>query len=207
MSLEEEVSMTDIDPKFVISEDILGKCLAFAKSSVNTSSDKYARRNQFDVEKIVKDIRNGKVGEEGVYGKISALYPDLSKPDHQIYDKKDKSWAPDLKDTVSNIRLAVKSQDIESAIAFGESWVFQFNDGKKYDCDTGIFGENDPNHFVAFVSLNIPKRSGSIKALVKVQWLHEKKLFKEMKKQALRGNKLAVYYEDLEQYKDQLWQL
>ena len=199
--------MTHIDPKFAISQDILDKCLTFAKSSVNTSSDKYARRNQFDVEKIIKDIRNGKVGEEAVYEKISALYPQLSKPDHQIYDKKNKSWDPDLKDTASKMRLAVKSQDIESAIAFGESWVFQFNDGKKYDCDTSIFGNTDDDHFVSFVSLNIPKRSGSIRALVKVSWLHQKKLFKEMKKQALRGNKVAVYYEDLEKYKDELWQL
>lgn len=199
--------MTNIDPKFLISEDILSKCLAFAKSSVNTSSDKYARRNQFDVEKIIKDIRNGKVGEEAVYEKISAIYPELSKPDHQIYQRKDKSWDPDLKDNSSKMRLAVKSQDIESAIAFGESWVFQFNDGKKYDCDTGIFGEQDPDHYVAFVGLNIPKRAGSIRAVVKVQWLHNKKLFKEMKKQVLRGNKVAVYYEDLEKYKDELFQL
>jgi hypothetical protein len=202
--------MTHIDPKFIISQDILDKCLTFAKSSVNTSSDKYARRNQFDVEKIVKDIRNGKVGEEAVYEKISAIYPQLSKPDHQIYDKKNKSWDPDLKDAASTMRLAVKSQDIESAIAFGESWVFQFNDGKKYDCDTGIFGAtsiSDSNHFVSFVALNVPKRTGIIKAVVKVRWLHDKKLFKEMKKQALRGNKVAVYYEDLEKYKDELWQL
>lgn len=199
--------MTHIDPQFVISEEILSKCLSFAKSSVGTSSDKYARRNQFDLEKIIKDIRNGKVGEEMVYAKVSTIYPELSKPDHNIYDKKDKSWAPDLHDDASNLRLAVKSQDIESALAFGESWVFQFNDGKKYDCDTGIFKDSDPNHYVAFVALNIPKRNGIIKGIVKVQWLHERKLFKEMRKQNLRGNKVAVYYEDLERFKDELWQL
>lgn len=199
--------MTQIDSKFTISQDVLDKCLSFAKSSVNTSSDKYARRNQFDVEKIIKDIRNGKVGEEAVYEKVSAQFPQLTKPDHQIYDKKNKNWDVDLKDTASNMRLAVKSQDIESAIAFGESWVFQFNDGKKYDCDTGIFKESDPNHYVAFVALNVPKRSGIIKAIVKVQWLHDKKLFKEMKRQTLRGNKVAVYFDDLEKFKDELWQL
>lgn len=199
--------MTTIDPNFIISEDILTKCLTFAKSSVNTSSDKYARRHQFDVEKIVKDIRNGKVGEEAVYAKVSSLYPDLSKPDHQIYSKKDKSWSPDLIDSTSGMHLAVKSQDIESAINFGESWVFQYGNGGQYDCDTGVFKTNDPNHYVAFVGLNVPKRKGSIRAIVKVQWLHDKKLFKEMKKQSLRGNKVAVYYEDLEKYQEELWQL
>lgn len=199
--------MTAIDPKFQITEDMNNKCLAFAKASVSSSSDKYARRQQFDVEKIIKDIRNGKVGEEGVYEKYSALYPNLSKPDHNIYDKKDKSWSPDLIDSESGIHLAVKSQDIESALAFEESWVFQYGNGGKYDCDTGVFKEVDPNHYVAFVALNVPKRFGIIKAVVKVQWLHDKKLFKEMKKQSLRGNKVAVYYEDLEKYSNELYQL
>jgi len=199
--------MTTIDPKFIISENLLEKCLSFAKSSVNTSSDKYASRNQFDVEKIVKDIRVGKIGEEGVYEKVSVLYPELSKPDHQIYSKKDKSWSSDLIDEPSGIHIAVKSQDIGSAISFGESWVFQYGNGGKYDCDTGVFKTVDPKHYVAFVGVNIPKRVGTLRAIVKIQWLHDKKLFKEMKKQSLRGNKVAVYYEDLEKYKNELWQL
>jgi hypothetical protein len=199
--------MTIIDPKFTISQDILNKCLTFAKSSVNTSTDKYARRNQFDGEKIIKDIRNGKVGEEAVWEKYAIDFPNLSKPDHQIYDKKDKSWTADLVDKVSNIRLAVKSQDIDSSIHFGESWVFQFGNGGKYDCDTGVFKTTDDNHYVAFVALNTPKKTGLIRAVVKVQWLHDKKLFKAMQKQSLRGNKVAVYYDDLEKYSNELWQL
>jgi hypothetical protein len=207
MSSEARV-MTIKDPKFVITEDILSRCTKFAKDSVNTSADKYARRQQFDIEKIIKDIRNGKIGEEGVYQKVSEIYPDLSKPDHNIYDKKNKSWDPDLKDAESNIRVAVKSQDIDSSIHFGESWVFQFGNGGKYDCDTGIFGKDlNSNHYVSFVALNTPKKTGVIRAIVKVQWLHDNKLFKAMKKQSLQGNKVAVYYNDLENLKDQLWQL
>jgi len=193
--------------KFTISTDIYTKCTAFAKSSVASSSEKYARRNQFDVEKIVKDIRNGKIGEEGVYSLMLDKFPKLSTPDHNIYDKKNKSWDPDLKDEESNIRIAVKSQDFESAITFGESWVFQFGNGGKYDCDTGVFKDIDDNHYVAFVALNTPKRCGEIKALVKISWLHDKKLFKEMQKQSLRGNKVAVYFEDLEKYPEELFQL
>lgn len=193
--------------KFIITPEIYEKCTDFAKASVGTSSNKYASRNQFNVEKIVKDIRNGKIGEEGVYQLLSATYPQLTQPDHNIYDKVNKSWDPDLKDAASGIRVGVKSQDIESAIHFGESWVFQFRAGQKYDVDTGIFGEKDDNHYVAFVALNVPKKTGEIRALVKVDWLHQNKLFKEMQKQTLRGNKVAVYYEDLERYKEQLWQL
>lgn len=199
--------MTIIDPKFTISEDIYNRCTQFAKSSVSTNSGKYARRNQFDVEKIVKDIRNGKIGEEAVYQIFSPSLTELSKPDHQIYAKKDKNWSADLHDDKSGVRLAVKSQDYESARDFGESWVFQYGNGGKYDCDTGVFKDTDPNHYVVFVALNTPKKTGQIRAVVKISWLHDKKLFKEMKKQSLRGNKVAVYYEDLEKYKDELFQL
>lgn len=193
--------------KFTISPDIYTKCTSFAKSSVSSSSDKYARRNQFDVEKIIKDIRNGKLGEEGVHALLLEKFPQLTAPDHNIYDKINKSWDPDLKDEESNIRVAVKSQDFESASSFGESWVFQYRAGAKYDCDTGIFGTVDSTHYVAFVALNVPKRIGEIKAIVKVKWLHDNNLFKEMKKASLKGNKLAVYFEDLENFSDELFQL
>lgn len=193
--------------KFIITPDIYQRCSDFAKASVGTSSDKYARREQFDIDKIAKDIRNGKIGEEGVYNNLLASYPQLTPPDHNIYDKNNKSWDPDLKDLASNTRIGVKSQDVESAIHFGESWVFQFRAGQKYDVDKGIFGEDDEQHYVAFVALNVPKRIGEIKALVKVSWLHKNSLFKEMQKQNLRSNKVAVYYEDLAKYPDHLYQI
>lgn len=195
------------DTKFLISDEIYKKCSEFAINSMGTSVDKYANRNQYDVAKISNDIRNGKIAEECVWQKLKEVYPELSAPDYAIYTRKDKSWDPDLKDASTPLRIAVKSQEIKSEIAFGRSWVFQFGNGKKFDCDTGIFGKPDPIHYVSFVSLNIPKRSGELRALVKVQWLHDKKLFKEMKKQSLQGNKLAVYYDDLEKFKDELWQL
>jgi len=193
--------------QFIITPEVFEKCTTFAKKSVSTSSDKYARRNQFDVEKIVKDIRNGKIGEEGVHSLLLNKFPKLLPPDHNIYDKNNKSWEPDLKDEASDIRIAVKSQDIESAIHFGESWVFQFGNGGKYDCDTGVFKSVDDNHYVAFVALNVPKRKGEIKAIVKVQWLHDNKLFKAMQKQNLRGNKVAVYFENLQKHEKDLWQI
>ncbi len=196
------------NPKFEITKEILESCSKFADDSVATSADKYARRGQMNVSKIRNDIRNGKIGEEGAWIKVSELYPNLSRPDFNIYDKKDKSWDPDLKDSDSNIRVAVKTQDYQSELDFSRSWVFQFGNGGKYDCDTGIFGkELDLNHYVSFVSINVPKRFGELRAIVKVQWLHDKKLFKEMKNPNLRGNKVAVYYEDLEKHIDELWQL
>lgn len=194
-----------MEEKLSITPEIYEKAVNFALASVDSSADRYARRNQFSVDKIRKDIRNGRIAEELVHQAFIKQFPNLSAPDYNIYQKGDKSWAPDLKD--AKLRLAVKSQDIESAQQFGESWVFQYNDGKKYDCDTGIFKDQDDNHYVAFVLLNVPKRFGIIRGVVKVNWLHQNKLFKEMQKENLRGNKLAVYYDSLEQFKDQLFQL
>lgn len=194
-----------IDPKFTISPEIYEKCSKFATASISTSADKYARRNQLDEGKIYKDIRNGKIAEQFTFLKISPIIAGLTEPDYNIYEKKDKSWDPDLKDINSDFRLAVKSQDIESALHFGESWVFQFG---KYDYDEDIFTKNiNPNSYVSFVLLNVAKRTGVMRAIVKVKWLHDKKLFKPMQKQVLQNNKVAVYYEDLQQYPNELWQL
>ena len=187
-----------------ISEEIFDKAKAFADASVDSSADKYARRNQNDLEKIKQDIKTGRIGEEIVYQELKKHYPDLTAPDYNIYDASSKSWDTDLKDSASGIKIAVKTQDYRSDLEFGTSWVFQFNNNKNFDCDTEIFKDKDDNHYVALVSLNIPKRTARIRAIVKTSWLHENKMFKDMKQEYLKNNKLAVYYDDLEKFEDKL---
>jgi len=190
-----------------ITEETFNRCNTFAEESVDSNADRYARRNQFNIEKIKLDIRTGKLGEELVYNILVKQFPNLTKPDHTIYSKKDKSWAPDLSDPGSGIVIGVKSQEIKSELAYGRSWVFQYRAGKNYDSDKGIFGEKDDKHYVAFVSINSTKRIGELRGVVKVNWLHENKLFKPMKLQHLQNNKMAVYYEDLAKYGKALFQL
>ena len=199
--------MKSNESKFIISPEVYDRCVDFSNASVDTSVNKYASRNQFDISKIKKDIRNGKIAEEGAWEILSKTYPNLSKPDHSIYTAKQKSWDADLKDPSIPISVAIKSQDIESEINFGRSWVFQFNKTSNYDRDTGIFAETDNNHYVTFISLNIPKRFGTIQAIVKVKWLHDHNLFKPMMKTNLQNNKLAIYYDDLVKFQDELWQI
>lgn len=190
--------------EFKITPEMYQKCWQFAEDCLKTNANRYAKRNQFDLEKIKKDICIGKLGELGVYQIYNQKFPQLSYPDFQIYESYQKSWDSDLKDPT--FKLAVKTQSIESEIAFGSSWVFQFNNGKNYDCDKEVFKEVDPNHFVTFVTVNLPKKSGIIKATLKIEDLHKKSLFKEMKKANLRGNKVAVYYEDLLLLNEELFQ-
>lgn len=76
------------DLKYIISDEMFDKCEKFAQESVLTSADKYARRNQFDIEKIKKDIRNGKIGEQGTFNLLKDKHPTLLSPDYNIYSKK-----------------------------------------------------------------------------------------------------------------------
>lgn len=204
------------DQKFDISTEILDKCRKFGADSVNSSLDKYAFRHGFDVNdpdaveravsKFSKDITIGKIGEEFVYRKYIQFIHNLKSPDYNIYSINDKSWEPDLKDLSSNLSIAVKSQDIRSRLDNGESWVFQLGSSGK-DTDKEIFNELNEDSYVAFVSLNIPKRIGEIKAVVKLSWLHKNKLFKPMQIDRLQSNKIAVYFSDLEVFVNELWQL
>jgi hypothetical protein len=207
--------MTTYDSKLIISPEIAEKCEKFAIASAPTNMSALSRRGQTNPEAIKRQIKTGKIAEVLVHLEVSKNFPKMSEPDFGVYTKKEKSWDPDLKDTESGIRLAVKSQEVEQALQYYESWVFQFNAGKNYDCDKEIFGKDiDPNQYVSFVLLNAPKKTGQIRAIVKVQWLHDKKLFQPMalKKFSETNNKLAVYYDhpefkSLSQFKDELWQL
>lgn len=208
--------MTILNSKLPIPQELIDKSRQFAKDSVSTNLSAYARRGQSNVQAIERQIMEGKVGEEMSRSQLISVLPKLSLVDFNIYEKKDKSWDPDLKDELSKTRIAVKSQNYESAQYYHESWVFQFNDGRQFDCDTGIFGKDiDPNHYVCMVLLNMPKKVAQIRACVKVQWLRDNNMFQPMalSKFSSTNNKLAVYY-DHPTYKslshfpiDELWQL
>lgn len=207
--------MTIYDSKLIITPEIAEKCEKFAVASAPTNMTALGRRGQTNPEAIKRQIKTGKIAEVLVHLEVSKNFPKLSEPDFAVYTKKQKSWDPDLKDVDSGVRIAVKSQEVEQALQYHESWVFQFNDGKSFDCDTEIFGKDiDPNQYVSFVLLNTPKKTGQLRAIVKVQWLHDKKLFQPMalKKFSSTNNKLAVYYDhpehpSLSKFPDELWQL
>lgn len=180
--------------KIIISEEIVNKAMKFAEDCVGSNKDKYASRGQNSNSQIQYNIKNGKIGEELVYQWLSKKYK-ISLPDYTIFDKSEKSYDSDLKG--ENIRISCKAQNINENLSFSESWVFQ---NGKNDYDKEIFGENRINTYIAFVSLNIPKRFGEIKAIVTNNFLHENNLFKPMKLESLQNNKVAVYLEDLEKF-------
>ena len=193
-----------MDPKATITVEMIEKATDFSAASVDTSTDKYASRNQFNRTKIVSDILTGKLAEELVYQKLKDYYLDLTEPDYAIYDKKNKSWEADLRVPSENLRIAVKSQTEDAARRWGRSWVFQLGNARDYDKEV-VLKKN--NHYVALVSLDLPNMCGEIKSIVSIQWLHDNDMFKEMKLKYLQNNKKAVYYDDLISLEEELFQL
>lgn len=166
------------------SQDVT-KCEKFA-SEINT--DFYNSRNQFNSKKRLKDQVIGKLGEIAVYKYLFTNNKELSYPDFEIYTVKRKSWSPDLISSKNN--FLIKSQDINQAAKFSPSWMFQLG-------DKHVFKEFSEKDLVCFVLVDLDKREAEIKAIIKLEELHNKKLFKEPKLDYLKNNKRAVYFEDL----------
>lgn len=179
------------------------KCLDFA-NKIDTSY--YAKRSQFDNDKRKQDQIVGKLGEIATYNYLIGKYPTMSYPDMQIYEKKNKSWDFDLK--ANNINLHVKSQNIVQSQKYGISWIFQKGNGVNRHYDKEIFDRVSPNQYVSFVLVDDKKYQAEIKAVVELEFLHKKDLFKLPVLEKLRvANKVAVYYNDIKEYPTLLWKL
>ena len=107
--------------KVKISKYNYHKCVDFANKQLKTSADLYAYRGESKKEKMAYDIIVGKLAELAV-----AKFLKCSKPDFTIYERRKKSYSPDLR--LGNLRVHVKGQSEESIKRYGHSWLFQRND-------------------------------------------------------------------------------
>ena len=78
--------------KVKISKYNYNKCVDFANKQLKTSADLYAYRGEAKKEKIVYDIIVGKLAELAVCKFLKS-----SKPDFTIYERRKKSYGPDLR--------------------------------------------------------------------------------------------------------------
>lgn len=193
--------------------NLVAKCRKFAEDSIGTNIDVIASRGQDpeEIERILSQLTHGKVGEEVTYTVFVPYYPQLSKPDHNIYQKKDKSWEEDLIDGASPIRIAVKTKKMEDARRWGASWIFELSDrkifGKKLDCKN-----LDPNQYVSMVVVDLEKMEASVEACVNLQWIHDNDLFGPPDRDL--GTKLTVRLDRMQWWlkrkgltTEDLWQL
>jgi hypothetical protein len=165
---------------YPLSINQIDACVDFAISSVESSKDHYASRNQFDLDKIKNDIYLGKVAEYAVYNHYYQNFGKISKPDLKIYRGKDKSYDADLKTKKSLVH--VKSFFGKSN--YDPSWVFQKNDPLVHSPE-----END------VIILCIIDETGKGKGYVGDARVL-KEYYKPLRKASL-SSKTAIYLKDL----------
>lgn len=121
---------------------------------------------------------------------LRGLGYECTDPDCEVYTTKGKSWASDL--FVGEHKVAVKTQDSNSAARFGSSWVFQKG---------GIgYGHRDPvidggKSFALFVTLDIENKSAELYGPFEMAELRPH--FKPPKVAALRFSKTVIYLDDI----------
>jgi hypothetical protein len=157
---------------------LIAKCRKFAEESISTNIDVIASRGQDPekTERIINQITCGKAGEEITHIVYSPYYPNLSHPDHTVYQVKNKSWEEDLIDLSSDVRIGVKTKNIEDSRRWGSSWIFELSDKK-------IFGPKldgkdlEQNQYISMVVVDLNAMEGTVAACVHLQWLHDNDLF------------------------------
>ncbi len=126
--------------KIKLHEHTLQKARQFANAV--TPSTVYADTNQFILDKVINDHFISKLGEEAVKA-VMSRFADVTGPDYNIYQGKEKSWMADL--FINNMPLAIKTQATSAAMRYGLSWTFQCSAKRK---DILL---HQPEAWVAFV--------------------------------------------------------
>lgn len=101
-------------------------CEQFAAARMGLSANLYKFRGEASMIKIHKDIVQGCMAEFAVYNYLQSKGLPCTKPDLSIHGNGQKSFSADLQ-SGSNL-LHVKSQSIESALKYSDSWIFQQED-------------------------------------------------------------------------------
>lgn len=175
--------MTQINNLIILTQSQIIKATEFANK---IDTDFYATKNQKDKDKRINDQIVGKLGEEIAYCYLKNDYK-VSCPDYEIYDKENKSWQPDL--YTPDFKIHVKSQSADSSERFGLSWTFATTDKEVFKADS--------TDYVVFTQVNLLKRFGLVKSILKISTLHDNDLFKEPLLKKLVGHKKVIYINDI----------
>ena len=117
--------------------DQLARIEDFAIKQLESGSGKlYSSRGEKVATKAFFDIVNGKCGEFAAYNALCAVFPQVSEPSLEIFEKRRKSYDADLvvrdKDGTVLMNVHVKTQTADSIKRYGKSWLFQKTD--KLEC-------------------------------------------------------------------------
>ena len=167
-----------------IDEDTYLKCVVFAEQRLSSSEAEYKRRGESKSLKIKQDILTGAMGEWANYKYLADLGIDVCEPDMNIYEKKKKSFSPDL---TGEYNFHIKSQTLKSRGRYGPSWLFQ-----RYD--KLVTEPSDKDYFI-FNCIN--GREVEIMAIVKCKDITDNNLYGQCKVPSYGKTKVALYLNDL----------
>jgi hypothetical protein len=187
---------------YTVSPEVVRRCAEFAIAGKNPL---YSARNpSSNKTKIQTDVFVGKVGEWAAFYHCCAVLGVgvVREPDHAIYRGRQRSWLCDLAPAVEGEQwgVHVKTQTASSAEQYGVSWVFQ-------STDKCVFGaQRHTDDLVCFVGVTdveafdgegaplatLPPVECSVRALLRMSELHERRLFAATKIYPLTM-KAAIY--------------
>ena len=189
----------------------LSQASQFATQVVPTTAANYANRNQGNTTKLRKDSWIGHVGELAWEWYLKQQGYDVTPVNSQIYNARQKNWAPDLRILSKNANIHVKSQDAESAKRFEISWTFQLADGMGRIGN----GHTDPvtipkttkkNDWFAFAVVG--EKEVRLSAIFPALWAHERNLWGLPKLERLQRTKVVIYFDDLKtKLGSELWSI
>lgn len=164
------------------------KCISFAEKQLETSKGLYAYRGESRVSKMKEDITQGKLAELAAYKYLKKKNYDVNKPDFSIYERVNKSYAPDLM-TKCGKRIHVKGQGYVSMVRYGASWLLQKSDA--------LVKNPDENDYILMVTLS--GLEANILGVVSALDLLNNGLFEDPKVERYQHTKKAIYFDSIKQ--------
>lgn len=167
--------------KIKIDKRLRAKAEAFADS--RTQTDLYEKRGGFKR----LDILVGAMGELGAYKYFKKRGFKISKPDFQIYDKKNKSFDSDLQSGKRHFHIKAQSQ--ESIKRYGHSWLMQ-----RYD---PVLTKHKYNHYMVPCAVDLENNVIEIFGCISFKAIKEGGHIGECRAPAFRHSKVAIYLDSL----------
>ena len=169
--------------EIIIDNIIISKLQKFSKKRLQNNV--YIQRGSPNSKKVYEDILTGAIGEYGAYLYLKNLNINVTEPDLNLYDKKEKSFNADLE--CDNNMYHVKSQSVISSQRYGNSWLLQKTD--PVVCSPKV------NEYFIFTEVD----GNKVKILKKIscKFIKENKLYKKTKLNKYNNNKVAIYLKDL----------
>jgi len=164
------------------------KCAKFAEEVLESNKDLYSYRGEKNIHKMKEDNIYGKLGEVAAYKYMKKRGFDVNKPDFEIYERINKSFAADLV-TSCGKNIHVKSQGFKSMMRYGASWLLQKSDK--------IVKNPTENDYILMVCIEGGK--ANILGVVKALDLVDNKLLEEPRVSRYAHTKKALYFNSIKQ--------